>query len=172
MFEPKKISNIFIADAANYLIKRVEVNHMKLQKLLYYAYCKHLVKYKEKFIVGKAQAWPKGPVFKPLYQHLKHYGRDEIIVKTIEQGNEKKLSPSRKATLDFIINKYGFVDAGSLMRQTMREEPWQDYYEEAEYGHFPKSRSIPDESLYEYFKKEENWYHFHKICPTCLKEMD
>ncbi|WP_227807272.1 Panacea domain-containing protein [Mulberry dwarf phytoplasma] len=164
-------TRIYISDCANYIIKRIDVNHMKLQKLLYYSYAAYLVKYKESLAVNLVEAWQKGPVFKRLYQKLKHYDKDEIIKEPVSQTCESKLNWERKQVMDFIISKYGWVDSGSLMRQSMREAPFDNYFEETPMYHFPKTCYIPDEAIYHYFKDSSNWYVFPKYCPTCLQRM-
>ncbi|WP_052177919.1 Panacea domain-containing protein [Chrysanthemum yellows phytoplasma] len=164
-------TRIYISDCANYIIKRIDVNHMKLQKLLYYSYAAYLVKYKESLAVNLVEAWQKGPVFKRLYQKLKHYDKDEIIKDPVSQTFESKLNWERKQVMYFIISKYGWVDSGSLMRQSMREAPFDNYFEETPMYHFPKACYIPDEAIYHYFKDSSNWYVFPKYCPTCLQRM-
>ncbi|WEX20073.1 MAG: hypothetical protein QS2022_8650 [Candidatus Phytoplasma asteris] len=59
-------TRIYISDYANYIIKKIDVNHMKLPKLLYYSYAAYLFKYKESLSVNLVEAWQKGPVFKRL----------------------------------------------------------------------------------------------------------
>ncbi|WP_235043303.1 Panacea domain-containing protein [Candidatus Phytoplasma australiense] len=157
----KRCKNIYIFALANYLIQNMEVNHWKLQKLLYYAHAKHLVDFKESLAAAQVEAWEKGPIFRTLFDKLKDHDSKEIITNPIPCSMRgQQLNASRLQVLNFVMEKYGWVDSKELMRQAINKLPCQQYYESPLPGYFPKVCVIPDIAIYQYFKKPENWHEF------------
>lgn len=79
----KKVGGIYIFTMANYIIKKIEVNQSKLQKLLYYAHAKNLVDFKESLTNTGVEAWGSGPIFRNLFQQIKNYDKNAIIKEPI-----------------------------------------------------------------------------------------
>jgi uncharacterized phage-associated protein len=48
--------------------------HMKLQKLVYYAYGWWLLYHSEPIMTEPPEVWRHGPVFSSMYHALKHHG--------------------------------------------------------------------------------------------------
>lgn len=51
----------------------------------------------------------------------------------------------------------------------MREEPWENYYEPAPCGCFPKRCLIPNVAIYKYFKNNNNWCQFPRFLSYLFK---
>lgn len=73
-YRPTAFANEFILLAAP-----SGVEHMKLQKLVYYAYGWWLQYHTESIISEAPQVWRYGPVFQSMYHALKHHGRAPIM---------------------------------------------------------------------------------------------
>ena len=71
-YSPLAVANEFIRRA-----ERGSVDHMKLQKLVYYAHGIGLVRHIT-LVNEQPQVWKLGPVFPSLYFELKYHGSDPI----------------------------------------------------------------------------------------------
>lgn len=65
-------------DIAKFFLAIQATSHLKLQKLIYLAYKKYLLKYKEQLFPEKIIAYNYGPVVEEVYQKFKKYGADII----------------------------------------------------------------------------------------------
>ena len=66
-------------EVADYIIKKIPVDNLTLQKLLYYSQATHLVKYDKKPLFhDDIEAWDIGPVVPSVYNKYKHHGFDII----------------------------------------------------------------------------------------------
>jgi uncharacterized phage-associated protein len=70
------------------------IDHMKLQKLVFYAHAWHLAIKDTPLFDDDVEAWPWGPVIRNIYVDFHHFGRNPIvgkkatrIVKTQGNGN-------------------------------------------------------------------------------------
>lgn len=107
-----------------------EVQHMKLQKLVYLSYCWWLAKNDEPFIDEKPQVWRYGPVFSSLYSALRSFGGTPIqepqkpIFDTpppfVDKGSKDVLS-----LIDWVVGKYGKNSSSQLSSLTHETgSPW------------------------------------------------
>ena len=97
-----------VHDAAQFFIQRAHedgnlITHLKLQKLCYYAQGYALALLNEPMFEEKIEAWEHGPVVRALY--------DE---------------PWRKKMLEMVHQRYGWMPAWELRKQTHLESPWQE----------------------------------------------
>ncbi|MCM3324225.1 Panacea domain-containing protein [Cytobacillus kochii] len=131
-------------DIANLLTSRMQLTHLKLQKLIYLFYCKFVKKYDYRPFDEEFYAWQYGPVIKELYEKYKIYGRDEIEQEDndylILKDKPFKLSVFSKftktpidykivETLEETIKEYGEYSAFSLVDLTHVEDgPWDIIY--------------------------------------------
>jgi uncharacterized phage-associated protein len=72
-YHPLAFANEFILKA-----QPAGVEHMKLQKLVYYSYGWWIAYHEEPILTEPPQVWRYGPVFVSLYRTLKHHGRSPI----------------------------------------------------------------------------------------------
>lgn len=73
-FYPLALANTFIERHG----RREGIQHMKLQKLSYFAHGWWLAYNSESFLKEKPQVWKYGPVFKSLYRILAPFGKEYI----------------------------------------------------------------------------------------------
>lgn len=132
-------------DIAKYIINSVEVDNLKLQKLLYYSQAVHLVlsNNKSKLFSDDIQAWQYGPVVPSVYHKYKKYGFD--IIKCT--NSKKNISKEEIESLDITLSYYGQMQSFDLVARTHNESSWRDVYN-------PNKRNtiITTDSIYNFYK--------------------
>lgn len=93
---------------------------MKLQKLAYYCQAWHLARHREPLFPDDVEAWREGPVVRALYD--RH--RQQYEVREWPAGVADRLVGAERATVDWVVEKYGAFTAESLSRMTHQETPW------------------------------------------------
>lgn len=73
--DARAVANTFLDMAAD---AGQPVDHLKLQKLVYFAHGWHLAVVGRPLFFQDVVAWPYGPVVKAVYDEFKEYGRDPI----------------------------------------------------------------------------------------------
>jgi uncharacterized phage-associated protein len=153
----KTIANV--EDVARFfLIRAFEdgdyVSNLRMQKLVYYAYCWTLVKHGQRLFVDRIQAWPSGPVVPALYEHLRRYGSAPIGEDFLDSVSKEDLAhrfpPDVLATLEQVYQIYGSKLGFELTVSTQQERPWV----EARQGLSPTDtsvRAISDSDIEEAF---------------------
>ena len=106
--------------AAALLAETGPVTTMKLQKLVYYSQAWHLVFQSEPLFDDAIEAWPQGPVTRVLYEQHRRMRQ----VSSWPSGDKDNLSPDEKATVRWVLDKYGHFSAESLSQMTHMEAPW------------------------------------------------
>lgn len=114
-------------EAADHLIalahRRGEtVNHLKLEKLLYYAQAWHLAHYDEPLFHATFEAWSSGPVIPAIYYRFKEFGISPLPVPT----ELPKLQPETAKFLDEIADDYLPFSEWELEWQVHSEAPWRN----------------------------------------------
>lgn len=110
-----------VHDVAAALMERVGVvTAMKLEKLVYYCQCWHLVRHDLPIFDEPIEAWRQGPVVPALYQ--KHKGLYQID--EWPHGDAARLTPSERAVVAWVADNYGGFSAIELSRMTHSELPW------------------------------------------------
>lgn len=71
MYSIQTIANSFLKKAQE---ARIELTHLKLQRLCYFLYDEYLHLHKHSICAEKPKAYPEGPVFDSLYRELKGLG--------------------------------------------------------------------------------------------------
>ena len=91
------VANTFldIQDADQGVFRRID--HMKLQKLVYYAHAWWLANQDEPLYGDDVEAWPWGPVVRNVYLEFKHWGRGQV------DGRGTELVKVGVGALDFRI---------------------------------------------------------------------
>lgn len=143
-----------------YLMKnRIEVNHFKLQKLLYYVQAWHLVNFdKHPLFDDEPEAWVNGPVYRKIFDKLKHHKghvlltmEDKELDTWFEQSkSELDLSELQWEYLEAAIKRFGFLSHEKLIMSTHLEAPWNDARKGL--GLFDYSGNvISHESMYDFY---------------------
>lgn len=115
------------------LAKKGPMNHLKLQKLLYYCEAWHLAIIESSLIPDHFEAWLHGPVCKKVYNYFKN---DSVLLDNISiQDNQKRsiiktvedvLEEEQVELLEDVLNEYGKRSSYYLECLTHEEEPWQE----------------------------------------------
>ena len=130
-------------DLSKYIIGLIEVDNLKLQKLLYYCQGIHLARIDEPIFNDRIEAWTYGPVVPTVYRKYKKYGFETInesITKKIEFKN-KELE-----TIDMVLAYYGSFSGLELVARTHSESPWINAFKKSQ------NNEITKEAMKEYFK--------------------
>lgn len=106
-------------DIAQLIALKVRCTPLKLQKLLYIAYCKFLKETDKPLFAEEFQAWDYGPVVPSVYHQFKALRYEQIII-DVPTANEKRyLSTSigRKIlkVIDETVSQFGGYSANNLV---------------------------------------------------------
>lgn len=157
------MKNPYIASSiANYFIsnKNLDVDNLKLNKLVYISYGFALACFKEELELFKEpiQAWRLGPVIPSIYHEFKRYGYNSIknLSYFYDPMQEKKIffsidedDTKTKEVLEAVKNNYGNLKNSELIGRTHSEDtPWFKNYKENVYNGI-----IPKEDIKEYYTK-------------------
>ncbi len=122
--------HVTASQVAEYIIGVMQVDNLKLQKLLYYSQAVHLVRKGVVLFEDKIEAWRYGPVIPNVYHQYKHFGFDVIVPE--HESSSSKLCIDQMKTIDMVLTYYGEMSAVRLVNETHSEDPWKDVYEENE----------------------------------------
>lgn len=150
---PLALGNVFLQNYAG----DSGIEHMKLQKLCYYAHGWWLAFHKKSLLIERPQVWKYGPVFKSMYGALAHFGSKPIKTPQspvpfqppplVDDGQVHDLC-------DWIWNRYSQYSAFTLSDMTHASgTPWREIAEKHNFV-VPKDYDIPDEVIASYFKQE------------------
>ena len=131
-------------DVANYIIFKcnelgIEVNNLKLQKLLYYANMYSLYKTESALTKERFQKWKFGPVSPKVYFTFRHLGKHNIQepVSSIEldkaghlrikEFDENTIADKDKNNIDKIIKDMGSIGRFDLVDITHKEPMWRNF---------------------------------------------
>lgn len=101
--------------------KSEEIDHLKLQKLVYYCQAWRLALYGEPLFDGEIQAWIHGPVQPNLYSRFKSFQWRPIILRNLECP---QLSRDIKDHIDEIMQVYADYSGEELESIVHQEAPW------------------------------------------------
>ena len=108
--------------------KGIPITHLKLQKLIYFVYKKHLQDTKHALFSDFFEVWTYGPVLSSVYHAFKKYGSGNIDDYAYLTRDTKKrvfiVSSDDSAfysALNWVWAVYGDCDAMTLVRLTHRE---------------------------------------------------
>lgn len=154
-YTPLALANAFLARYGS----DGGIDHMKLQKLVYYAYGWWLAYEKEPLLIEGPELWKHGPVFSSLYAVLAPNRSNTITAPQrntplkppplISDNDEKALG-----LVDWIWERYG--QFGSFRLSDMTHAPGTPWQIEAARNNYRVSRhhKIPDELIADCFRKE------------------
>lgn len=140
-------------DVANFFIslsnsaEEGHITNMKVNKLVYFAQAWSMVNLKEKLFDENIEAWQHGPVVPSVYNSFSKY-KSHNIDKTCGIFDENNFTNEQIDLLTDVALAYGAYSAAYLRGLTHKPgTPWSMVYEEH------KKNIIPDEMIYNYFKK-------------------
>jgi uncharacterized phage-associated protein len=148
-------------DVAKFILSVIPSSHLKLQKLLYFAYAEFLLRTGEKLFKEPILAFKYGPVVQSVFQKYKVHGSSVIDCKEDEKiciftdsmvttPSFMKIASSEHGmtALDCILTalkKYGHLSAGELVEKTHKKGgPWDRVYEPG------KNAVITDDLIIQY----------------------
>lgn len=132
-------------DVAKFILSLTSVSHLKLQKLLYYAYADYLLLTRKKLFADEILAFKYGPVVQDVFDNFRSYGSSKIdyveddieclkfkdlsvpmaLMKIISAENGQQIVQSILKTLQ----KYNKFTAGQLVDLThSKNGPWKTVY--------------------------------------------
>jgi len=167
--ENNKVDILLLSDfILFYFIKNeITINHLKLQKLLYYIQSWHMVYFNRHTLFDDVpEAWVNGPVYRKVYDKFKEAGnynnfdleekyKDQIDLKFQEIKNDMNLNDEQLKFLDAIFKHYGIMSHDKLVYLTHNEEPWN--IARNGLGPFDYSNNIiSHDMMYEYYKNKLN----------------
>lgn len=143
----------------------LEINHLKLQKLLYYIQAWHLVYFEKNPLFDECpEAWVNGPVYRTVFNDFKKtfYTRNQNI--KLKKGmnidiefqvakDKLELNSDQWEFLDAVIENYGLMPHEKLVFLTHSEDPWNIARE----GLNPFESSdniITFDSMYNYYQRK------------------
>lgn len=132
-------------DVAKFILTLQQVSHLKLQKLLYYAYAEFLLRTQKKLFNEQIVAFAYGPVVEEVFHKFRKHGSTPIDFKEDEsfylQAAQSTFTPSFVRMLSTedgitaieciieVVNKYKKFTALQLVDKTHIEGgPWQRVY--------------------------------------------
>jgi uncharacterized phage-associated protein len=123
---------------------------MKLEKLTYYSQAWHLARHGERLFSDQIEAWREGPVVPALYEgHRRAY-----TVYEWSAGDGARLSADERATVDWVVEKYGAFTAESLSRMTHNESPWR-VARAGLSATAPSNRVIDEREMIAYYSRQQ-----------------
>jgi uncharacterized phage-associated protein len=129
-YDPRVVANAIVRRAMN---EGLEVTHIALQKLLYFAHGMFLLRHRRPLVSGYFEAWTYGPVHPAVYAAFKGSGSGPIrtfaLRKDLRTGELLELPELNDAAARRVINQtlnaYGDLTAGQLVRLShARDGPW------------------------------------------------
>ena len=154
-FAPLAIANTFLAKHGG---ERGGIDHMKLQKLVFYAYGWWLASHEQPLATEGPQVWRYGPVFRSLYAALAPFGMRGINSpqRAVPIGGPPIIPDDQHEAhdlTDWVWQRYGLMSAGQLSDMTHAiGTPWQEEAAACDYR-VPKGHPIPDARIKGYFER-------------------
>ena len=153
---PLAIANTFIERFA----PAADIEHMKLQKLVYCAYGWWLATQgmnAPRLTTEGPQIWQHGPVFNSLYQTLKVYGRQSITSAQSQTPFQPPLTVNADdadahTLINWVWARYGHLSGLAL--SDMTHKPGSPWYRMAQENGFRIARNTPinDQYIYDEFQ--------------------
>lgn len=120
-----------------------KVDHLKLQKLLYFAQAVNLAVNDEALFDEKIEAWPLGPVVPDVYQEFKQHGSEWI---SRDHGSCDGITAETEEFLRQIWLEFGKYTSAQLVDLTHKHAPWRDAKQSG-------SKLISEESMKVFYRK-------------------
>jgi uncharacterized phage-associated protein len=117
---------VTVDDVADFILCRFRekgesVDHLKLQKLVYYVQAWHLALFGEPLFTGEIQAWIHGPVQPQLYSRFKEWRWRPIVLEDLKCPDLPKEVCDH---IDEVLSVYAGFSGDELESIVHQEEPW------------------------------------------------
>jgi len=134
------MANVF--DIAAYITNYIEVDQLKLQKLLFYTQAVSLVRFNKPAFSSAIEAWDYGPVIPEVYTKIRRY---KTPLK-IKYATKESIDACIIEAADMVIKYYGEMDGIELMQLTHSEQPWRNAYKKG------RNTEITNRAIKAYYK--------------------
>ena len=149
MADVKAVANLFLHLAEKQATEEAGdlMTDLKLQKMLYFAQCWHLVRYDEPMFQNVIEAWDHGPVVPEIYSEYKQYGRNPIQASPVDYD---AFSNQELETIMDVFAYYGRYSASGLREISHQyDSPWANAYKPG-----LKHLEITQESMKDFYKRQ------------------
>lgn len=158
-YPAKTVANYFLSKGFN---EGVDIDPMKLQKLVYIAHGWHLAISGRALLKEAPQAWKYGPVIQTLYHEFKRYGNTPILELAfdVEMCDDQlvtrtpMIDPDDAATLEVLEAVWESYKMSSGVRLSSLthapDTPWSAVWNEG--GSQVQSAEIPDRLIEEHYE--------------------
>ena len=109
-----------IENVSKYIINKIDVTNMALQKILYYVQVFYMGFFGKHAFSSKCNAWNYGPVFGSVYYKYKKFGKNIIV----DEEPSGEIDEDIRKITDSIIKYFGCYTGLILKEFTHKEEPW------------------------------------------------
>lgn len=110
-------------DVVAYLLDAVgSLQQLKLQKILYYCQAWSLAYDRGPLFNDEIEAWAAGPVVASVWRAHPY----ESVVSSDSDGDASNLSPTQRALVDAVYERYGNYTGTELSNLTHQETPWRE----------------------------------------------
>jgi uncharacterized phage-associated protein len=169
-YDSRAVANYFLDSAED---SGTTINHLKLQKLVYFAHGWHLGLVKQPLIDEQVEAWKFGPIVRTIFDSFKMFGGSEPIdrkadrlvrgkwgrgclqdysLDDVNQCEQTQLEFT-KTLLDRIWQVHGRLYSAELSAAAHAiGTPWHEVNEEYN-GQIPRGTDIPTRAIREYFTR-------------------
>lgn len=122
---------------SKYVIKTLkeqnkEINHLKLQKILYYIQAWNLALLNEPLFEEDFEAWLHGPVIRKVWDEYKGHS---VLIGELSEQNENinlKFTEDQEDVIEDVIDAYGNKSGYYLESLTHQEDPWKNARKQGE----------------------------------------
>ncbi len=116
--DSRAVANYFLDKAEE---EEIDIDHLKLQKLVYLAHGWYLAKTGQPLFAQSVQAWPHGPVIPALYQEFKTYGAGPIAYKAYDY------KPELDGIAEYSLDDAAMSEAERERVVSILDEVWDRY---------------------------------------------
>lgn len=102
--------------------RKIDIDHLKLQKLLYYTQGWHLALNDSPLFPEQIQAWVHGPVVPQVFKALREHGWNRIP----ESALGVPCSEDLEGFVSEVLDAYGPLSGRELERLSHSEQPWKN----------------------------------------------
>lgn len=117
-------NDYLIFEVSKYIINKIDVTNMALQKLLYYIQMFYMAFNNTYAFNSKCNAWDYGPVFGSVYYKYKSFGKSIIE----DEKTNINFDSNLKETIDLVLKYFGCYSGWMLKNFTHIEKPWLEAY--------------------------------------------
>ena len=126
-----------------------QIDHLKLQRLCYYAQGHSVVLRQMLLFDDPIEAWEQGPVVPAVYRAYEKYGAEPIP----PTDATPELEEWRLGILDIVYQRLGWMTTWNLCSQTHMEQPWREVRRDS-WRSPDCNAEITPEQIHAFFHKE------------------